>query len=285
MIIDSHQHFWRLSERAGYWPPADLQAIYRDFSPSDIEPLLQRNGVRGTVLVQTLPTVQDTEYMLGLTAQNEFILGVIGWVDLEGPDAFACIARLAKNTKLKGLRPMLQDIADDHWIENPTLAPAIQAMQEHQLAFDALVLPRHLEPLLHFAEKYPDLPIVIDHAAKPLIADGLVEPWLSDMKKLAALPQVHCKLSGLLTEAGSTPRAEMLKPYVDSIIDNFGPERVLWGSDWPVVRLASDYDSWLAMVMEFIAPLSLQHQAAILGDNAVRFYRLDRPLSDVMPVP
>jgi len=284
MIIDSHQHFWRLSERAGYWPPADLLPIYQDFSPSDVEPLLQRNGVRGTVLVQTLPTVQDTEYMLGLAAQNKFILGVVGWVDLESPDAPACIARLAKDKKLKGLRPMLQDIADERWIENPALAPAIRAMQAHQLVFDALVLPRHLAPLLHFAKKFPDLPIVIDHAAKPLIADGLVEPWFADMKKLAELPQVHCKLSGLLTEAGSNPCAEMIKPYVDSIIDCFGPERVLWGSDWPVVRLASDYDSWLAMVMVFIAPLSSRNQAAILGYNAVRFYRLDRPVPAGKPL-
>lgn len=277
MIIDAHQHFWRLSERAGYWPPADLASIYRDFSPADLEPLLQRNGVRGTVLVQTLPTVQDTEYMLGLAVQHEFILGVVGWVNLVSPDAPACIARLAQNRKLKGLRPMLQDVADDHWIENPALAPAIQAMQAHQLAFDALVLPHHLTPLLHFAKQYPGLPIVIDHAAKPLIADGLVEPWLADMKKLAALPQVHCKLSGLLTEAGSSPRAEAVKPYVDSIIDIFGPERVLWGSDWPVVRLASDYDPWLAVSKSFLAHLSQRQRAAILGYNAVRFYRLDRP--------
>lgn len=275
MLIDSHQHFWRLSERAGYWPPADLAGIYRDFSPADLAPLLQQNGVRGTVLVQTLPTVQDTEYMLGLAAQYTFILGVVGWVDLESPGAAACIARLAQNKKLKSLRPMLQDIADDHWIENPALAPAIKAMQKHHLAFDALVMPRHLEPLLRFAEKYPTLPIVIDHAAKPLVADGVIEPWLADMKRLAALPQVHCKLSGLLTEAGSNPGAESVKPYVDAIIDIFGPERVLWGSDWPVLRLASDYDSWLAMSKSLLAHLPPQQQAAVFGSNAVRFYQLD----------
>lgn len=277
MIIDSHQHFWRLSERAGYWPPADLVPIYRDFSPFDLEPWLERNAVRGTILVQTLPTEQDTEFMLGLAAQHDFILGVVGWVDLMSPDAPASIARLAKNRKLKGLRPMLQDIADDHWIESPALVPAIQAMQKHKLVFDALVLPRHLASLLHFANEHPRLPIVIDHAAKPLIADGVVEPWLTDMKKLAALPQVHCKLSGLLTEAGSVPCADAVKPYVDLMLGVFTPERILWGSDWPVVGLACDYDSWLSMSRSFLARLSPRQQAGILGYNAVRFYRLDRP--------
>lgn len=278
MIIDSHQHFWRLSERAGYWPPADLAPIYRDFLPSDLEPRLERNGVRGTILVQTLPTEQDTEFMLGLAAQHEFIVGVVGWVDITSPDAPASIARLAKNRKLKGLRPMLQDIVDDRWIENPALAPAVEAMQKHKLVFDALVLPRHLPSLLRFANEHPRLPIVIDHAAKPLIADGVVEPWLTDMKKLAALPQVRCKLSGLLTEAGSAPCAEAVKPYVDLMLDIFTPERILWGSDWPVVGLASDYDSWLTMSKSLIAHLPKRQQAAILCYNAVSFYRLSRPL-------
>ena len=276
MIIDAHQHFWQLSDRAGYWPPAGLAPIHRDFSPADLEPLLHGSGVRGTILVQSLPTIEDSEYLLGLAAQHEFILGVVGWVDLASPAAPACIARLAQNKKLKGLRPMLQDLADERWIESPALAPAIEAMQAHQLAFDALVLPRHLAPLRRFVDRFPGLPVVIDHAAKPLIADGLVEPWLADMKQLAACPQVHCKLSGLLTEAGVNPSVEVLKPYVDSLIEIFGPERMLWGSDWPVLRLAGDYASWLAMSKAFLAPLSPRQQAAVLGYNALRFYRLDR---------
>lgn len=284
MLIDAHQHFWCLRERVGYWPPAALAAIYRDFAPADLAPLLQQNGVRGTVLVQTLPTRADTEYMLDLAADNEFILGVVGWVDLESPDAAGCIARLAKNKKLKGLRPMLQDIADRHWIENPALAPAIEAMLEHQLSFDALVLPCHLAPLLKFAERYPALPIVIDHAAKPLVAEGRVEPWFSDMGKLAALPQVLCKLSGLLTEAGletdSPAAVNAIKPYVGAILDLFGPERLLWGSDWPVVRLASDYGRWMEISKSLLAHLSASQHVAILGHNAIRFYRLDVPLAD-----
>ena len=278
MLIDSHQHFWRLSDRAGYWPPADLAAIYRDFLPADLEPLLRQHGVRGTVLVQSLPSVVDTEFMLGLAAKNDFILGVVGWADLLSPDAPACIARLATNPRLKGLRPMLQDIADSHWIENPALAPAIQAMIDHQLCFDALVLPRHLKSLFRFAQQFPALQIVIDHAAKPLIADGTTEPWRSDMRRLAALSQVHCKLSGLLTEAGVSPGVESVKPYADAILDLFGPDRLLWGSDWPVVRLAADYESWLAMSRSLLMTLSAQQQAAVLGNNAIRIYRLDDSL-------
>lgn len=279
MLIDSHQHFWRLAERAGYWPPAELTAIYRDFSPADLVPLLRHNKVRATVLVQTLPSVAESEAMLDLAAGNDFIAGVVGWVDLAAPTAAADIARLARNPRLKGLRPMLQDLPDPRWIESAALAPAIAAMLEHGLSFDALVLPVHLPSLLKFAERYPALPIVIDHGAKPRIADRLVEPWRSDLQRLAALPQVHCKLSGLLTEAGlplaSPDGAKAVKPYVDTLLELFGADRLLWGSDWPVVRLASDYEQWLSISRTLLAGLSAPQQAAVFAGNAIRFYRLD----------
>ena len=284
MLIDAHQHFWRLSERAGYWPPAELAAIYRDFAPADLEPLLRENGVRGTVLVQTLPKVEDTEWMLDLAARHDFILGVVGWVDLAGADAPLTIARLAGDAKLKGLRPMLQDLPDPHWIENPALDAGVAAMLEHGLSFDALVLPGHLGPLLKFAERHPELPIVIDHAAKPLIAQGAFEPWLSDLRRLAALPQVCCKLSGMLTETGlphaSPDGPQAVAPYAEAVIDLFGADRLIWGSDWPVLRLASDYTTWLNMARALLAALPPEQQAAVLGGNALRFYRLDVPLAD-----
>ena len=281
MIIDAHQHFWRLRDRGGYWPPAELAAIYRDFAPTDLAPLLKNNGVCGTVLIQTLPTESDTEYMLGLAKQHAFILGVVGWVALDQPGAAERIERMAINPLVKGLRPMLQDIPDHRWIENPALAPAVKAMIKHRISFDALVLPVHLQPLLNFARQHPELPIVIDHAAKPLIAAGVFEPWFSEMKQLAALPQVHCKLSGLLTEAGTHPDAASVVPYAQALLDLFGPERLLWGSDWPVLRLAgeisdhNDYSGWLAMCKSFLAQLPAEQQAAVLGRNAIRFYRLD----------
>ena len=277
-IIDAHQHFWRLAARDGYWPPASLTPIYRDFSPADLAPLLREYGVGGTVLIQTLPNEADTSFMLDLAADNAFIRGVVGWVALDQAEAPTRIAALAANPWLKGLRPMLQDIDDVRWIENPAFTPAITAMIEHQLVFDALVLPAHLPSLLVFAKRYPQLPIVIDHAAKPLIADGVIEPWLTDMRRLAALPNVHCKLSGMLTEAGEHPDAASLAPYVRALFELFGPQRLLWGSDWPVLRLsglAGEYAAWLAMCRGFLARLSANDRAAVLGGNASRFYRLE----------
>ncbi|CAD7050046.1 amidohydrolase [Pseudorhizobium halotolerans] len=271
MWIDAHQHFWRLVDRAGQWPPAQLAAIYRDFMPEDLQPLMADAKIDGTVLVQTMETDADTRFMLELADKSLFILGVVGWTDLKSPDAPAAIARLAQTPKLKGFRPMLQDIADDRWINDPALKPAVAAMIEQGLVFDALVLPRHLEPLLDFARRSTRLPIVIDHCAKPLIAEGRFVDWYARMKALAELPNVHCKLSGLLTEAGDQKPAAV-RPYAETVLDLFGPERVIWGSDWPVLRLAGEYQAWLTQCLDIVPP---EHHGAVFGGNAVRFYNLD----------
>lgn len=278
MLIDAHQHFWRLADRVGHWPPPALAAIHRDFGPMDLDPLLAQAGVTGTVLVQSLPTVADTLQLLQLAAQHPVVKGVVGWVDLLAPDAPTQITALARHRKLKGLRPMLQDLPDEHWIAQTALSPAIAAMQEHGLVFDALVLPKHLDALRIFAERHPKLPIVIDHAAKPEIALGRLDPWRQHMAALAALPQVHCKLSGLLTEAGLHAGASALEPYVGHLFAIFGPERLIWGSDWPVLNLASNYSDWLAMARALCQNqpgMNDHHMAAIFGGNAQRFYRLD----------
>jgi L-fuconolactonase len=274
MLIDAHQHFWRLADRNGAWPPPELAAIYRDFLPPDLAPLLERHGVARTVLVQSMPNEDDTRFMLDLARHDPFIAGVVGWVDLKAPDAAARIAALAADPLLKGLRPMLQDL-DDDWIADPVLAPAVATMVRHGLSFDALVLPRHLPALLAFAERHPDLPIVIDHGAKPLIADGVLEPWRSDIARLAALPQVCCKLSGLVTEAGPGWDVERLRPYVAHLLACFGPQRLIWGSDWPVLNLASDYAGWLAACAALLDHLDAPAKHAIFGLNARRFYRID----------
>ncbi|HET7793540.1 MAG TPA: amidohydrolase family protein [Rhizobacter sp.] len=277
-IIDAHQHFWRLADRAGQWPPASLVEIHRDFGPADLQPFLERCHVSGTVLVQSLPSVADTEYLLQLAERHAFVRGVVGWVDLKAADAAAQIDRLAQHRQLKGLRPMLQDLDDERWIDDPALEPAVAAMRGHRLSFDALVLPRHLGALLAFARRNPALPIVIDHAAKPAIPRGQLQPWLGDLAALAALPQVHCKLSGLLTEAGPFPHAQRLQPWMEAVYQLFGPRRLIWGSDWPVLNLAGHYEGWLAMALRFceLQPgASDETLAAIFGGNARRFYRLD----------
>jgi L-fuconolactonase len=175
---------------------------------------------------------------------------------------------------LKGLRPMLQDLPEDNWIADPALGPAVQAMLHHRLSFDALVLPRHLAPLLTFAERYPDLPIVIDHGAKPLIAMRALEPWCGDIARLAALPNVYCKLSGLVTEAGAGWDVASLRPYVEHIVGAFGPSRVIWGSDWPVMELACLYGNWITASEALLAGLDEEERRCIFGLNAQRFYRI-----------
>ena len=274
MRIDAHQHFWQLAARAGSWPPPSLAAIHRDFSLEDLAPLLAEHGIAGTVLVQSLPSEDDTYWMLALAGQDSFIRAVVGWTDLLALDAPAAIARLASHKKLKGLRPMLQDLSDEQWIANPALAPALNAMVEHGLRLDALVLPRHLPALLECARACPGLAIVIDHAAKPPIAEASFGRWREHMAQLAALPNVHCKLSGLVTEAKADWTVEDLRPYVDHVLNVFGAQRVIWGRDWPVVDLAGGYGAWLEASETLLAHLGQQDRNDIFGLNARRFYSL-----------
>jgi len=274
MRIDAHQHCWQLAARGGNWPPPSLAAIHRDFAPADLAPLLAEHGIAGTVLVQSLPSSADTDYLLALAEKTSFIRAVVGWTDLLAMDAPAAIARLASHGKLKGLRPMLQDLDDDRWIANPALRPALTAMAAHGLRFDALVLPRHLPALLQCARDFPALPVVIDHAAKPPIAEAEFGHWREDMAQLAALPNVHCKLSGLVTEAKSDWSVDDLRPYVSHVLDMFGTRRVIWGSDWPVVDLAGGYAAWLLASEALLSHLGQQDRDDIFGLNACRFYGL-----------
>lgn len=274
--IDAHQHFWRLADRVGEWPPPELAAIHRDFGPHDLLPLLQSAAIDGTVLVQTRERVEETHWMLELADRHPFVLGVVGWADLKAHDAPAKIAALAAHPKLKGLRPMLQGLPDDRWIADPAVGPAAEAMVAHGLVFDALVFPRHLPALAAFARAHPALAIVIDHAAKPEIAAGRIDRWRDDIAVLAAMPQVHCKLSGLLTEAGGRHHAKDLQPYVRVLLEHFGPARLLWGSDWPVLRLAGEYLHWLQLA-ETLCNLPRAERDAVFGPNAARVYRLAPP--------
>jgi L-fuconolactonase len=275
--IDAHHHFWRLADRVGQWPPPALASIHRNFEPADLLPALEHCGVSGTVLVQTLPSMAETDALLEIASSHAFVFGVVGWVDMTRADAAHHIARLAAHPKLKGLRPMLQDLTDDGWSNDPAFDAAGRAMVEHGLAFDALVLAHQLPPLLAFARRHPQLPIVIDHGAKPPIARGVIQPWGRDMKALAELPNVHCKLSGLLTEAGERTDSAALAPYVERMVADFGWQRLMWGSDWPVLRLAADYEAWFAMARSLCLAqpgADAAAMAAVFGANARRFYRL-----------
>jgi L-fuconolactonase len=274
--IDAHQHFWALPRGDYGWLRPEMVPIHRDFGPEDLDPLLRDAGIAGTIAVQAAPTEAETRYLLDLAAGCGTILGVVGWSDLEAPDAQVHIRALAADPLLVGLRPMVHDIADDDWLLRPALGPAMAEMQAQGLVFDALVRPHHLPRLIRFAQAYPGLPVVIDHLAKPAIAAGPDGPgwsaWARDMAALAAMPQVSCKLSGMATEAGTDWDAERLRPFASLALELFGPERLLWGSDWPVLRLAGTYAQWRHATMNLLA---LQPQVAldaILGGNAARIY-------------
>ena len=273
MRVDAHQHFWRVDRGDYGWLTAEsLPALYRDFLPEDLAPLIAAERVDKTVLVQAAPTVAETEFLLGIADATPFVAGVVGWVDLEAADAPARIAHLAGNPKLLGLRPMLQDLSDDAWILRPGLTPAWAAMKAHGLRFDVLIFPRHLAYAMRFLAQHSDLPAVIDHGATPFIARGEIEPWANDMREIGKNTPAFCKLSGLVTEAGSGWSVEKLKPYVDILIEAFGPRRLMWGSDWPVLTLAGSYESWCAAARQLTAHLTADERNQIFGDTAARFY-------------
>jgi L-fuconolactonase len=268
VIVDAHQHFWRLGEHGCVWPTPDLAPIHRNFEPTDLESVAARKGVTASVLVQSQESDRDTDWLLELAARTDLVKAVVGWADLATPDAPARIAELAARPKLRGLRPMLQSLADG-WIADPGLDPAIAAMKEHGLSFDALVFTRHLRDLRRFALRHPGLPIVIDHGAKPPIASGLLDHWRSEIAHMSELPNVFCKLSGLLTEALPHCDSGLIRFCVGHLVETFGPARLMWGSDWPVLDLAGDYSGWLAMARSLVG-----ESHAIFSGTARLFYRI-----------
>lgn len=276
MQIDSHQHFWRVERGDYFWMSPDDEVLYRDYGPVDLQPLLARHKIDRTILVQAAPTVAETEFMLEIAEAAPFVAGVVGWVEFTDPDAAQTMERLVANPLIVGFRPMVQDIPDDDWLLRPDLAVAFRTLVEQRLVFDALVLPRHLSRALVVADRYPSLSVVIDHGAKPFIRDGLLDPWRADMAAIAARPNVVCKLSGLVTEARAEWTRDDLRPYVDHLLQVFGPERLLWGSDWPVVNLAGGYDRWRGAALDLLAALSDAERTAILGGNAARIYLTER---------
>lgn len=274
MRIDAHQHFWTLSRGDYGWLTSDLAPIYRDFTPADLAPLLQEQGIEGTVLVQAAATAAETDFLLFLAAQNDFILGVVGWVDFDAAAAVGQIAARAAQDHVVGLRPMIQDIPDVDWMLADHLTPAFGEMAKSGLALDALCLPRHLKNLLTLCHRHPDLRVVIDHGAKPEIAQSRFDDWAADMAALADQTQCYVKLSGLVTEAGADWTVADLAPYVAHLLACFGPDRMIWGSDWPVVGLAAEYARWCAATDELLQGQSDAEKRAILGGNAVTFYGL-----------
>ena len=272
MRIDAHHHLWALSRGDYGWLTPDLAPIYRDFCLSDLAPHLSAADIKGTILVQAAPTEAETMFLLDIAENADLVLGVVGWTDFDTADSLARIEALAGRKLLVGLRPMVQDIADDDWLLRPALAPLLAAMARNGLVFDALVLPRHLPRLLRVIDSHPDLKFVLDHCGKPQLATGEIAIWQRDIALLAEHPNMVCKLSGLVTEAAPDWQIADLRQVVDHVITCFGPRRLLWGSDWPVVNLAGGYTKWFAAAQTLLADLSPDEKADIFGGNAVRTY-------------
>lgn len=271
-VIDSHQHFWQLDRGDYGWLTPDLEPLYRDFAPEDLAPLLEARGIGGTILVQAAPTVDETRFLLELAAQTPWVLGVVGWVDMAADDVAEQLEALALDERFVGIRPMLQDLDDPAWMLRPELDRAYRALINLGLTFDALVQPRHLEPLHTLLDRYPALPVVIDHGAKPDIAGGAFEPWAGAMAQIADASAARCKLSGLVTEAAEQWQAGDIRPYMDHLLDAFGAGRLLWGSDWPVVNTAGGYDGWWDLTQAWLADQPEAIRAQLMHHTARDFY-------------
>ena len=274
-FVDSHQHFWKLDGGDYGWLTPELGVLYADFGPGDLEPQLADGGIEKTVLVQAAPTMEETRYLLSLADRHEFIAGVVGWIDMESPTAAHDIASIAEHPKLKGVRPMIQEIPGTDWMTRPALAPAYEALTEYGLRFDALVHTKHLDNLLKIINRYPDLPVVIDHAAKPNIASGQTAEWADGIAAIAKDTEACCKFSGLVTEAAESVSLGDIRPYFEHIYECFGAERLMWGSDWPVAILRMEYADWFSMTQGLLADVSDNDRDQILAGTATRFYGLD----------
>ncbi len=276
MQIDAHQHYWH-PDRGDYdWMPMDNATLARPYHPVDLAPMLARHGIERTVLVQAAATVEETEYMLGIADATPSVAAVVGWVDFEDERHRAHLERLAKHPKFVGVRPMIQDIPDDDWMLRPDIAWAFDAVQDLDLTFDALGFPRHLKNFHTILTRYPNMRVVIDHCMKPQIRDHGPETfanWAEGMRALANDTGAFCKFSGIVTESDGWS-LETLRPYADHVIEVFGADRVMWGSDWPVCQLEASYDEWRGAAEALTAGLSETDRAAIFGGTAQAFYRI-----------
>ena len=254
----------------------DNAILARPYAPTDLAPHLDANEVAQTVVVQAAATVEETEYMLGIADATDSIAGVVGWVHFEDPAHGLHLKRLAQHPKFLGVRPMIQDIPDDDWMLRDDEQWAYEALVEHDLTFDALGFPRHLENFLALLKKHSKMRVVIDHCMKPQIrthSEASFAHWAAGMTRLAEETSAFCKFSGLVTESDGWS-LEALRPYADHLIDVFGAERLMWGSDWPVCRLEASYDDWFAAARQLTSHLPEAAQDRIFGGTAATFYRL-----------
>tara|TARA_Y100000588_G_scaffold131453_1_gene144053 strand:- start:1516 stop:2343 length:828 start_codon:yes stop_codon:yes gene_type:complete len=275
MKIDSHHHFWNYDPIEYSWMNENMGVLKRDFGPLDLKKEIDVVGIDGVVSVQASQTIAETETLLRHAAEEAFIKGVVGWFPLADENVAEIMAPYADNPLLKGVRHVVQDEPDDRFILGESFNRGVASLKEFDLVYDILIYERQLAASIEFVDKHPDLVFVLDHVAKPRIRDNLMEPWATLMKQMAERPNVTCKLSGMATEGewGNWTESQMVS-YMGVALEAFGPDRLMFGSDWPVALLAVDYSSWVGLVRRFISTLSIDEQAAIEGGVARRVYGL-----------
>ena len=277
MIVDAHQHFWQISRGVNTWIDESISGIRRDYLPEHLEPYLKHLGIDKTILVQASETVEENLFMTDLADQCDFIGGIVAWVDLSASTAINELQQLAMNPLIKGIRPVLQGIEDDQWILQENVVSALRELPKLGLRFDALIQTRHLNAISEVVSLIPELAIVVDHAAKPVIRNGTKPDadWFDGMSKLAQNDQIYCKLSGLVTEHGEGWTVNALRPVFEHLLNVFTPDRLMWGSDWPVLELDGSYVQWFSCVNSLMSDLSSTERDQILGGSAATFYGLE----------
>lgn len=279
MRIDSHQHFWNYSDFPSdyVWMTDDFASLRKDYGPAELKPLLVENGFSGSVVVQAREMQKETDYLLDLASREQFILGVVGWVDLCDPDAEHQLDRFSTSPRLKGLRMLIHDRADTEFAASESHVRGVRLLETYNLTYDLLLRPQHIEAAIQLVDRCPRQRFVVDHIAKPDIKGGTLEPWRSRLRDLAKRQNVFCKLSGMVTEADwTTWRTKDLNPYLDLVLDAFGAARLMIGSDWPVSTCAAPYAEAIKVVVDWTARLSLDEREAILGGTCRSFYNLGR---------
>lgn len=275
MTIDSHQHFWIYEAEKHAWIDDDMKVIRKNFLPENLKIVYQENNIDGCVAVQADQTLAETDFLLDLAEKNDFIKGIVGWVDLRAANIEEVLKQYSAFSKLKGFRHVVQGEADHNFMLRPDFLNGIAALEKYNFTYDILIFPHQLGAALELVRRFPNQKFVIDHIAKPYLKDGFYDGWATSMKAIAEHKNVYCKLSGMTTEADYnnwTP--QQIEPYMQLVLDAFGANRILFGSDWPVCLVAGNYTKTKELVTNFIAKLSSEEQAAIMGGNAVQFYNL-----------
>jgi len=275
MRIDAHQHFWSLDKFAYSWMPEGESRLKRNFLPEDLAPILEDARMDGTVVVQATTDIAETRWLLELAEEHAFIKGVVGWVDLTGPQLGQTLDELQRNPHFKGVRHPVHDEEDTRWILRDDVVAGLGELARRNIPYDLLIRPTHLPLIPILAERMPGLRMVIDHAAKPLVAGHELKGWAEDLEFAAQIPHLHCKLSGLVTEADPQAwTAADLQPYLAHALSVFGPGRCMFGSDWPVCLLAARWKQVLAAFTQALGPLPQTVRDQLMGDTAVAFYSL-----------